>query len=144
MKAAVYYETGGPEVFRYEDVPDPVCDATSVLIDVGAISIEGGDTLNRAGGGMTARPHVVDYQCAGVIRAVGEQVTDRQVGQRVRQRPSGCPARAYTSDGEALLPLPGTADALPTGFAFLPLAHLALQRSSQAGRLLLPWHVILS
>ncbi len=24
MKAAVYYETGGPEVFRYEDVPDPV------------------------------------------------------------------------------------------------------------------------
>src|SRR2546421_104719 len=22
MKAAVYYETGGPEVFRYEEVPD--------------------------------------------------------------------------------------------------------------------------
>ena len=39
MKAAVYYETGGPEVFRYEDVPDPVCDASSVLIDVGATSI---------------------------------------------------------------------------------------------------------
>ena len=24
MKAAVYYETGAPEVLRYEDVPDPV------------------------------------------------------------------------------------------------------------------------
>ena len=24
MKAAVYYETGAPDVFRYEDVPDPV------------------------------------------------------------------------------------------------------------------------
>ena len=23
MKAAVYYETGGPDVFRFEDVPDP-------------------------------------------------------------------------------------------------------------------------
>ena len=46
MKAAVYYETGGPEVFHYEDVPDPVCGAGSVLIDVGAISIEGGDTLH--------------------------------------------------------------------------------------------------
>ena len=23
MKAAVYYETGPPDVFRYEDVPDP-------------------------------------------------------------------------------------------------------------------------
>ena len=83
MKAAVYYETGGPEVFRYEDVPDPVCDATSVLIDVGAISIEGGDTLHRAGGEMAARPHIVGYQCAGVIRGVGGQVRDRRVGQRV-------------------------------------------------------------
>jgi NADPH2:quinone reductase len=79
----VYYETGGPEVFRYEDVPDPVCDATGVLIDVGAISIEGGDTLSRARGDMAARPHIVGYQCAGVIRAVGEHVRDRTIGQRV-------------------------------------------------------------
>jgi len=77
MRAAVYYETGGPEVFRYEDVPDPLCDASGVVIDVGAISIEGGDTLHRAGGEMAARPHIVGYQCAGVIRAVGEQVSDR-------------------------------------------------------------------
>jgi len=32
MKAAVYYETGGPEVFRYEDVPDPLCDASGVVM----------------------------------------------------------------------------------------------------------------
>ena len=25
MKAAVYYETGQPDVFRYEDVPEPGC-----------------------------------------------------------------------------------------------------------------------
>src|SRR5262249_9508916 len=83
MKAAVYYETGGPEVFRYEDVSDPVCDAGGVLIDVGAISVEGGDTLHRAGGELASRPHIVGYQCAGVIRAVGDQVGDRRVGQRV-------------------------------------------------------------
>src|SRR5215510_1007371 len=83
MKAAVYYQTGGPEVFRYEDVPDPVCDANGVLIDVRAISIEGGDTLHRAGGEMASRPHTVGYQCAGVICAVGERVSDRSVGQRV-------------------------------------------------------------
>ena len=50
MKAAVYYETGGPNVFRYEDVPDPTCGPGMVLIEVQAISIEGGDTLHRAGG----------------------------------------------------------------------------------------------
>jgi len=30
MKAAVYYETGTPEVLRYEDVPDPVASPGSV------------------------------------------------------------------------------------------------------------------
>ncbi len=83
MKAAVYYETGAPEVFRYEEVPDPVCQPGSVVIDVKAISIEGGDVLNRAGGDMPSRPHIVGYQCAGVIREVGGNVGDRTVGQPV-------------------------------------------------------------
>ena len=83
MKAAVYYETGAPEVLRYEDVPDPGRGPGTVLIDVEAISIEGGDTLNRAGGEMATMPHIVGYQCAGTISEVGEGVTDRFVGQRV-------------------------------------------------------------
>ena len=83
MKAAVYYETGAPSVFKYEDVPDPPLHPKGVLIDVQAVSIEGGDVLNRAGGAMTAKPHIVGYQCAGIVRAVGEAVTDRQPGQRV-------------------------------------------------------------
>ena len=57
MKAAVYYETGGPDVFRYEDVPDPACGPGSVLIDVKAISTEGGDTLHRAGGALAPPAH---------------------------------------------------------------------------------------
>ena len=83
MKAAVYYETGKPEVFRYEDVPDPLCPANGVLIDVQAIAIEGGDVLNRAGGALAARPHIVGYNCAGVVREIGPQVTDRKPGDRV-------------------------------------------------------------
>jgi len=83
VKAAVYYETGGPEVFRYEEVPDPGCPDGGVLLEVRAVSIEGGDVLNRAGGAMAGRPHVVGYQCAGVIREVGAGVTDRVPGQRV-------------------------------------------------------------
>ena len=83
MKAAVYYETGKPEVFRYEDVPDPACPANGVVIDVRAVAIEGGDVLNRAGGMLAARPHIVGYNCAGVVREVGAQVTDRRVGDRV-------------------------------------------------------------
>ena len=36
MKAAVYYETGPPEVLRYEDVPDPEVYEGGVVIDVEA------------------------------------------------------------------------------------------------------------
>ncbi|HSO95512.1 MAG TPA: zinc-binding dehydrogenase [Acidimicrobiia bacterium] len=83
MKAAVYYETGPPDVLRYEDVPDPVPGPGEVLLQVEAISIEGGDTLNRAGGEMAGSPHIVGYQCAGTIVDLGPDVTDRTVGQRV-------------------------------------------------------------
>ncbi|HET6909248.1 MAG TPA: zinc-binding dehydrogenase [Mycobacteriales bacterium] len=83
MKAAVYYETGSPDVFRYEDVPDPVPAAGEILIDVEAVSIEGGDTLNRLGGELAAKPHIVGYQAAGTVSAVGEGVDQLSVGDRV-------------------------------------------------------------
>ena len=83
MKAAVYYQTGPPDVLQYEDVPDPECGPGDVLIDVEAVSIEGGDTLNRGGGEMATAPHIVGYQCAGTIAEVGAEVTDRSVGQQM-------------------------------------------------------------
>jgi len=83
MKAAVYYETGAPDVFRYEDVPDPVCPDAGVVVEVEVISIEGGDTLHRSGGMMAARPHVVGYQCAGTVREAGPAAAGVRVGDRV-------------------------------------------------------------
>lgn len=83
MKAAVYYENGPPSVLKYEDVPDPVCAPDGVIVRNEAISIEGGDTLNRAGGALASRPHVVGYQAAGRVAEVGAQVKSLKVGQRV-------------------------------------------------------------
>jgi NADPH2:quinone reductase len=83
MKAAVYYETGKPDVFKYEEVPDPKAGAMQVLIEVKVISIEGGDVLNRAGGEMAGKPHIVGYQCAGIIKEAGSAVTDLKAGDPV-------------------------------------------------------------
>jgi len=83
MKAAVYYETGAPDVFRYEDVPAPQPGSGEILITVDAISIEGGDTLNRLGGDLTGRPHIVGYQAAGTIDALGEGAEQFNIGDRV-------------------------------------------------------------
>ncbi len=83
MKAAVYYENGGPAVLRYEEVEDPQLFRTGVLIRVEAISIEGGDTLNRLRGQLNRVPHVVGYQCAGTVADVGDEVSGFTVGDRV-------------------------------------------------------------
>jgi NADPH2:quinone reductase len=83
MKAAVYYETGGPEVLRYEEVADPVTGSQDLLVQVEAISIEGGDTLARAMGELGSVPHIVGYQCAGTVVAIGADVDGFSVGDRV-------------------------------------------------------------
>lgn len=83
MKAAVYYETGGPEVFRYEEVPDPQVRPGRVLIEVQAVSIQGGDLLHRQSGEMARTPHVVGYQVAGIVREVGDGVESFVPGQPV-------------------------------------------------------------
>lgn len=84
MKAAAYTRTGPPDVLEYVDVPDPVVAPKGLLVRVEAISIEGGDTLNRLGGAMTANPHIVGYQCAGTVVEVGAGADERiAVGDRV-------------------------------------------------------------
>ncbi|ATQ41863.1 quinone oxidoreductase family protein [Caulobacter mirabilis] len=83
MKAAVYYENGTPDVLRYEDVPDPVCHPKGVIIRVLAVSIEGGDTLNRWRGPLVTTPHIVGYQASGEIVEVGSEVEHLKVGQKV-------------------------------------------------------------
>jgi len=83
MKAAVYYENGGPDVFRYEEVPDPQVHPKGIVIRVEAISIEGGDTLNRLRGALVTKPHIVGYQAAGEVVEVGAEVSNFRVGQKV-------------------------------------------------------------
>src|SRR4051794_31806444 len=83
MKAAVIYDNGPPDVLRYEDVPDPECPDGFVVIDVEAVSIEGGDLLARAGSPPETTPHVVGYLAAGTVSEVGAGVEAPAVGDKV-------------------------------------------------------------
>ena len=83
MYAAVIHENGNPDVFRYEEVPEPECPSGHVIVDAEAISIEGGDLLARAVAELPMVPHIVGYLSAGTISEVAPDVTDRAVGDRV-------------------------------------------------------------
>lgn len=83
MKAAVIYAPGPPEALQYIDMPDPVCGTGELLMRVHAISLEGGDTLNRARPLPNGAPHIVGYHAAGEVVQVGEGVGGFAVGDRV-------------------------------------------------------------
>ena len=89
MKAAVYYEGGTPEVLKYEEVEDPKVGPRDVLVEVHAVSIEGGDVLARGFGPAGPAPYCGGYLAAGVIIEIGDAVTDRFVGQRVTTADNG-------------------------------------------------------
>jgi NADPH:quinone reductase len=83
VKAAVYDEAGSPNVLRYVEVLDPTISSGDVLISVQAISIEGGDLINRR---LMTPPHpswTIGYAAAGIIKAVGSSIKNRMVGDRV-------------------------------------------------------------
>ena len=120
MKAAVYYENGGPEVLRYEDVPAPACPPDGVLVDVEVISVEGGDTLHRARTPFTGDRHIVGYQCAGTVRESG-LVRARKVGDRVvAVAPNGSHAEIVAANEGTTWAVPEGADL--TAVACVPVA----------------------
>ena len=87
MKASVIHAYGGPEVMKYEDFPDPVPAKGEVLVRVAAASINPVDLIQRAGG--TAAffpvefPGVIGWDVSGTIEALGPDVTEFRVGDRV-------------------------------------------------------------
>jgi len=87
MKAVRIHEFGGPEVLRYEDVPDPKPRKDQVLIRVMACAMNHLDIWVRKGLPGVKLPHILGSDISGEIVEVGEYVTGLQPGQRVLLAP---------------------------------------------------------
>src|SRR4051812_8203552 len=74
MKAIRIHEDGGPEVLRYEDVPDPEPRDGEVLIELRAASLNHLDVWIRKGQPSVPKPRILGADGAGVIAGTDERV----------------------------------------------------------------------
>ena len=74
MKAIRIHEDGGPEVLRYEDVPDPEPGAGDVLIELRAASLNHLDVWIRKGLPSVPKPRILGADGAGVVAGTSERV----------------------------------------------------------------------
>jgi NADPH2:quinone reductase len=84
MKAIRIHQTGGPEVLRFEDAPDPQPQAGQALVRVEAAGLNFVDVYFRTGLYKgPPLPFVAGQEGAGTVAAVGPGVAEVTVGDRV-------------------------------------------------------------
>jgi NADPH:quinone reductase len=83
MKAIRIHQNGGPEVLRFEELPDPTPAKGQALVAVEASGVNFIEVYHRTGLYKTALPLTLGQEGAGTIAALGEGVSDLRVGQRV-------------------------------------------------------------
>ena len=149
MKAIRVHETGGPDVLRFEDVPDPVPGAGELLIDVEATGVNFIEVYQREGLYPLQRPFTPGAEAAGVVSALGPGVTDFVVGDRVvsetvrgsyaeravvaAQRAVKIPAGVTTKQAAAVCLQGFTAHYLSTSTFRLEPGHRALVHAAAGG-----------
>ena len=140
MKAAFIERTGGPEVIRFGELPEPIGGSgpapSDVLVRVTACSVNPIDTYVRAGtvAMPLTFPHVVGCDLAGEVVAVGEAVDRFRPGDRVWGSNQGILGRRGSFaelaavDHRWLYPVPaGVADRTAAATALVGItAHLGL------------------
>jgi NADPH2:quinone reductase len=103
-----FHQTGGPDVLRWEriDVGNP--GPGEVLLRQTAVGLNFVDTYYRSGLYPTLLPAIPGLEGAGIVEAIGADVIDLSVGQRVAYAmgPLGAYAEYRSYPAERLVPLP--------------------------------------
>lgn len=109
MRIATFHEFGGPEVLTLGKAPNPEPESQEIVIDVHAAGVNRADMLQRQGHypPPAGAPPWPGLEVAGVVAAVGADVTRWQVGDAVcALLPGGGYADKVAVDSELALPVP--------------------------------------
>jgi NADPH:quinone reductase len=114
MRAVVLHSHGGPEVLSFDEVDDPIAGPDQILVDVAHTALNRADTLQRQGLYADPRNPTVEIpglEFAGTVAAIGRDVTEWVVGDRVMGIESGgCYAEKVVTHARQALPVPSTVD----------------------------------
>jgi NADPH2:quinone reductase len=83
MKAIQVKQPGGPEVLELVDVPVPESKANEAVVKLAASGVNFIDVYQREGRYKVPLPFVLGQEGAGVVTAVGSNVTSVKAGDRV-------------------------------------------------------------
>lgn len=111
MRALVCREYGTPESMKVEDWDDPVPGANEIVFDVKAAGLNFADVLMIAGQYQvkTEPPFIAGNEAAGVVSAVGKNVTRFKVGdQIIGALRGGAFAEKSAVAEDSAIPLPDT------------------------------------
>ena len=83
MKAVRIHAPGGPEALKYEDTPPPSPKAGEAVVKVDAAGLNYVDVYVRTGAYKGEYPMTLGMEAGGTVSAVGPNVSDVQVGDKV-------------------------------------------------------------
>jgi NADPH:quinone reductase-like Zn-dependent oxidoreductase len=129
---------GGPEVMKYQDMPDPKPGAGEVLVEVAGIGINPEDMLERNGvlkdQWPMHFPAIIGLDVSGTVVATGDGVADLKVGDRVCAWSYHTYAELVADKATVFAKVPETMDLVDA--AAIPLVGVTgSQLISVAGRL---------
>ena len=135
-KAIRFYETGGPDVLRLEEMPVGEPGEGQVRVRHHAVGLNFADTYFRQGYYPVPLPNGMGVEASGVIAAVGPGVDGFRIGDRVTY--TGSPLGAYSS--ERVMPI-GSLFKLPVDITHETAAAMTMRGLSAAYWLLKtnPW-----
>ncbi len=139
MKAVRYHDAGNSTVLEYGDAADPTPGAADVVVKVEACALNRLDIVQRAGYYQMPGfryPHIPGMDVAGVVAAIGRDVTAVKIGDRVVIDPSlsGVPAGSkFAGKGDIFGELAVVGATEDGGYAELcaaPASHVYLMPDS--------------
>jgi putative PIG3 family NAD(P)H quinone oxidoreductase len=112
MRAVVLRSHGGPEVLTIEEVADPTPGPDEIVVDVEHTAINRADVLQRMGLYPDPRNREIEIpglEYSGVVSAVGSEVTQWSIGDRVMGiEAGGCYAEKIVTHSRQALPVPSS------------------------------------